>query len=98
MRYKIIQQFNQSVRKYQQYPHGVNVIREFEADDHIYALMELSNYFRTTHEFEVDCFDDEEKNDGTLIRANGDELYDPNYPDVYDCGDYQYKLVEADDE
>jgi len=71
------------VRSYNRFTHGYELIQTVASNEEAYDV--VAN-------LEDDDFFDQE--DGTVNNCNGNEVYDPKYPDMFDFRDYSYQVIE----
>jgi hypothetical protein len=83
----LIKQTKENVRAYQTIGNkGVQVL------DTVDSLEDLYNKVQT---LEDDDFYPQE--DGIVLNAAGNEVFDPNYPNDFDFVDYKYYMVDQED-
>lgn len=79
----LVRQHNQCTSKYRRFPEGKEVVCATEDLYESVASLE-----------DIDFFPQES---GVVYDASGNEVFDPNYPDSFDYGDYSYYLIESND-
>lgn len=85
MKKVITKEWNPWTRKYSLFKNGIETIEDLESLEQFkQVVLNLEN----SQSFLQD--------DGRVLDSNGNEIFDPNYPDEFDYIDYAYRIKEEE--
>lgn len=81
----LAKQTGEAVRSYKRSTKGFEAVEEVKDPEDAYNLVS-----------QLEDNDFYPQDDGSVWDANGNEVFDPNYPDTFDFGDYYYTVIDTD--